>query len=69
MKLRLLLKIDFPCRFYENASLKVVAALRRGELPGRTRRRSEIGSHTPPKTRIFIRGGELGKAIRRSCEV
>jgi hypothetical protein len=47
--------------FYENAGFKVRAALRRGELPGQTGRRSEIGSHTPPKTAIIIGGGELEK--------
>jgi hypothetical protein len=52
--------------FHENASLKVVAALRRGELPGQTGRRSEIGSHTPPKTAIFIGRDELNKSWRTS---
>ena len=52
----------------ESAVLKVDAArvtavTRHGELPGQTGRRSEIGSHTPPKTSIFIRGGDL----IRSC--
>jgi hypothetical protein len=31
-------------------------------------RRSEIGSHTPPKTTIFIRGGELEKIMEHSLD-
>jgi hypothetical protein len=49
--------------FYENASFSVGAALLRGDRPGQTGRRSEIGSHTPPKTAIFIGGGELAKVM------
>jgi len=45
--------------FYENAVLKVDAALRRGGSPAQPDRRSEIGSHATRMTAIFIRGGEL----------
>ncbi|HVN78522.1 MAG TPA: hypothetical protein VMW38_05950 [Terriglobia bacterium] len=48
--------------------MKVDAALRRGGSPAQPDRRSEIGSHTPPKTRIFIRGGELEKVMRHFYE-
>jgi hypothetical protein len=43
--------------------LSVAAALRRGGCQGHTPRRSEIGFHTPPKTAIFICGGELEKVM------
>jgi len=49
--------------FYKNAGFKVAVALPRGGSPGQTDRRSEIGSHARPKTVIFIRGGELEKAM------
>ena len=52
--------------FYENASIKVAAALRRGGSPVQTDRRSEIGSHAKPKTAIFIRGSELDRIMRHS---
>ncbi len=44
--------------------LRVDAALRRGDPTGQTDRRSgdsgpTIGSHTPPKTAVFICGGDL----------
>jgi len=45
--------------FYENAVLKVDAALRRGGSPAQPDRRSEIGSHATRMTAIFIRGCEL----------
>ena len=52
----------------ENAVLEVDAALRRGELPGQTDRRSgdsgpTIGSHASPKTAIFIGSSDLKKVI------
>ncbi len=48
--------------------LKVAAALRRGGCRGQTGRRSgdsgpTSGSHTPPKTAIFIRGSEVEKVM------
>jgi len=54
--------------FYENVGSKVAAALRRGASPGQTRRRSEIGSHAPRKTAIFIRRGDLKKVMGHSYE-
>jgi len=45
--------------FCENTSSNVGAVLLHCDLLVFSRRRSEIGSHTPPKTAIFIRGGEV----------
>ncbi len=54
--------------FHEDAGFEVAAALRRGGSPGQIGRPSEIGSHTPLKTTIFIRrdppnGGD-GRLLR-----
>jgi len=54
--------------FYKNAGFKVAVALPRGGSPGQTGRRSEIGSHAPPKTVIFICGGELEKVMGHFSE-
>ena len=45
------------------------AALRRGDRPGQVVRRSEIGSHTPPKTAIFIGVDELEKVMGHFYEI
>jgi hypothetical protein len=58
--------------FDENASFNVGAVLLRGDLSVQTGRRSgdsgpTIGSHTPPKTVIFIHRGELEKVMANFC--
>jgi hypothetical protein len=49
--------------FHENEGFKVAVALPRGGSPSQTGCRSEIGSHAPPKTVIFICRGELEKIM------
>ncbi len=51
----------------------MTAVTRRGGCPGQTGRRSgdsgpTIGSHTPPKTAIFICGDELEKVMGHFLE-
>ena len=47
----------------ENTFSNVGAGFLRSDFRIETHRHSEIGSHTSPKTRIFIRGGELEKVM------
>jgi len=59
--------------FYENAGIKVAAALRRGGSPVQTARRSgdsgpTIGSHAPPMPAISICGSQLEKVMRHFHE-